>query len=181
MYNICVPFQMGVRIMTNILYAIKLVTLLVFIINSNGCSDSSNDVTDIGAENDLMELTDSDIIDDTSNQDGCSQELPAVTTRAAVYCDVQFPDSCLFNLCGNCQVCYVDISAPPQDPSTDGPIYYCLGDGLCHDLCATDLDCGENEECINLAWFNGYDALPSSCLKVCWTKGDPDVDTCIER
>jgi len=103
--------------------------------------------------------------------DGCGQVIPSVISTAREWCAGQFPDSCLDHGCGPCQVCYVDITAPPLD-NADAPIYGCEGDGLCHDLCATDSDCAEDEECLNIGWWNCHD-VPSACLRMCWSRAYP--------
>ena len=107
---------------------------------------------------------------------GCEQVLPSITSAAPEWCADDYPGSCLTRPCGGCQVCYVDITAGPID-NADAPVYGCEGDGQCHDLCAGDSDCGADEECVNLAWWNGHDVL-SACLKMCWTRADPAPYRC---
>jgi len=144
-------------------------------------NESPGDLTDETVDDTSLEdMAAEETILDTMDPDAsnpCEQELPSVISDTTDFCSAAYPDSCLTNPCGECQVCFIDISCWPRD-SADAANCGCTGDGLCHALCNSHSDCGVDEECINLAWANGTDIVGTACLKVCWPIDDPSAPPC---
>jgi hypothetical protein len=168
---------------TGILVAMACVAMI-----THGCLRHSSDTEDapidqvsedpaIDAEMDappvdaLQEV--SDPTDEEETPDPCAQELPYGALHADEMCSAEYPDSCLDTGCGSCQVCFIDYYCNAFDSLSDAPTCYCAGDGLCHDLCASDEDCEGEEHCVMSQWSDdGGDSIGAP-LWVCLTGSHP--------